>query len=207
MQIVFVHGWGFNASIWKELISHLPQWDMAAIDLGFIAGDEGGVEDIPEDAVIIGHSLGVMWSLKHLPSAPRALISICGFDRFSPPIARKSLELMKRGIGKRPEVQMHQFWNACGIAPFAPKETLNGETLLKGLDWLMHWDARAERQGLTCPVLALAARDDKIVSQDMSNSIWTPDQITWSDTGGHALPMTRPSWCAEQIRCFLERNE
>ena len=44
----------------------------------------------------------------------------------------------------------------------------------EGLDWLMHWDARRAKQALTCPVLALAARDDPIVPPAMSEAMTTP---------------------------------
>ncbi len=70
----------------------------------------------------------------------------------------------------------------------------------------MHWDARAKRGALTCPVLALAARDDAIVPEAMTEAIWQEESgapsVIWSEDGGHALPLRRPEWCARHILDF-----
>ena len=55
---------------------------------------------------------------------------------------------------------------------------------------------------LACPTLALAARDDAVVPQAMSEAIWGSDTIRWSETGGHVLPLKRPQWCARHVFDF-----
>ena len=65
----------------------------------------------------------------------------------------------------------------------------------------MEWDESGARAELACPMLALAARDDEVVPQAMSEGIWS-DNIRWSDTGGHVLPLKLPEWCANHVLDF-----
>ena len=103
--------------------------------------------------------------------------------------------------------QMSHFWRSCGTAPFAQADELSQSALIEGLDGLMNWDGRKGHESLTCPVQVLAALDDEIVSKRMSCDIWGEEKIIWSPSGGHALPLMRPKWCADQIRNFIETNE
>ena len=206
-SLIFIHGWGFNAAIWQGIIARLPGMSATCIDLGYIDGAANSTLEIPDKTVIVGHSLGLLWALKHLPSHPQALISICGFDRFSPPVPRQNLAIMMRGLKRNPMAQMTHFWRSCGIPPFTTAAQLNQSALQEGLQGLMHWNAQAELKSLSCPVLALAARNDEIVGEEMSQSIWKDQQIVWSNEGGHALPLSRASWCAEQIGQFVDQNE
>jgi hypothetical protein len=36
----------------------------------------------------------------------------------------------------------------------------------------------------------------------MSEAIWRSDNILWSDTGGHVLPLKHPEWCANHVLDF-----
>lgn len=82
MHFVLVHGWGFNASIWTPLIAQLGDAETTAVDLGFVgSGGNAGVPDWPEDAIAVGHSLGVLWLLKNGGGRFAGLVSIQGFDR------------------------------------------------------------------------------------------------------------------------------
>ena len=201
MRFVLVHGWGFHAGLWDEFISHLPDADIARVDLGFIKCGPGGVSDWPEDSIAIGHSLGLLWLLKQGQGRFRALVSIQGFDCFSCHIPKSRVLGVQRTLKRDADATLRSFWQACGTEPFASKDALNVEALGKGLDWLADWDARGEREALTCPTLALASLDDSIVPPSMSETIWNGDVI-WSEVGGHALPLARPDWCASQVIDF-----
>ena len=211
MKLVFVHGWGFDAKIWDGIASHFKDMEVSRIDLGFLGEPSGGEvsgdsAQISGDAVVIGHSLGAMWALKNMTEPPRGFISICGFDRFSPPVERKLLTMMKRGMAQKPDVQLNHFWRNCGIAPYSAPQNINPQALAKGLDWLMNWDARMEFAQLQCPCHTMAAKDDQVLPFALSCKIWGEDYVQWSEEGGHALPLTRPKWCADHVRGFLEEN-
>lgn len=214
MHFVFVHGWGFHAGIWRDLIPHLPGAEISLVDLGFVAGAPEGSSDWPEDAIAVGHSLGVLWLLHRAVERAnasatlgfRALVSIQGFDRFCPPILRSRVAGMRRELKRDAGATVGAFWRACGTEAFAPPSALNVDRLDQGLGWLMDWDASEAKAGLDCPMLALAARDDAVVPQAMTESIWDAN-IRWSQKGGHVLPLKYPEWCARHVLDFAHATE
>ena len=201
MHFVLVHGWGFHAGIWAEMAKRLSGAEITPIDLGFVGGGPASATDWPEDAVAVGHSLGVLWLLKQGRSF-KGLISIQGFDRFCPHVPPSRVAALKRGLARDPGGTMQAFWRSCGAPDFAPPEALDIPRLDEGLDWLMHWEAEAAKQTLQCPVLALAARDDAIVPPAMTEAIWQERRIVWSPDGGHVLPLRHPDWCARHVLEF-----
>jgi len=201
MRFVLVHGWGFHAGIWDQFVRHLPDAEIARVDLGFIKGGPAGVSDWHPDSIAVGHSLGLLWLLKQGQGHFRALVSIQGFDCFSCYIPKSRVLGMQRTLKRDADATLRGFWKGCGTEPFASKNALNVEALNVGLDWLASWDAREERRALTCPTLALASLDDSIVPPSMSETVWNGDVI-WSDSSGHALPLLRPDWCASRVTDF-----
>jgi pimeloyl-[acyl-carrier protein] methyl ester esterase len=204
MHFVLVHGWGFHAGIWADVVEHLGPADVTLVDLGFVSrGPEGSVE-WPEDAIAVGHSLGALWLLKHGRGRFKALVSIQGFDRFCPYVPPTRVAALKRGIKRDAPATMESFWGSCGAPGFAPPEALNVERLDEGLDWLMHWNAQDAKKKLDCPMLALGSRDDPIVPPAMTEAIWAEAGIVWSLDGGHVLPLRHPRWCARHVREFAD---
>jgi pimeloyl-[acyl-carrier protein] methyl ester esterase len=206
MRFVLVHGWGFNAAIWRDLSAFMRNSEVTLVELGFIAGGPTGATTWPGDAIAVGHSLGVLWLLQRARQAGRVpfrgLVSIQGFDRFCPHIALSRVEVMRRGLRRDPTQTLKAFWRGCDTEPFATPEALNVERLDEGLGWLMDWDKTKARAALGCPTLALAARDDAVVPVAMSEAIWGADNIRWSETGGHVLPLKHPEWCARHVLDF-----
>ena len=152
MHFVFVHGWGFNPAIWRDVIRNIGNAEVTLIDLGFIAGGPKAAATWPSDAIAVGHSLGLLWLLHrageeegHAPF--RGLVSIQGFDRFCPHIPPSRVAGMRRGLRRDAGQTLDAFWRGCGTEPFAPPEALNVERLDEGLGWLMDWDeSRGEGQ-------------------------------------------------------------
>ena len=204
MHFVFLHGWGFHAGIWADVVKHLGGADVTLFDLGFVAGGPEASTEWPKDAIAVGHSLGAMWLLKRGRGWFRGMVSIQGFDRFCPYVPPSRVAALKRGLKRDAPGTMESFWGSCGAPGFAPPEALNVERLDEGLDWLMHWDAQAAKEKLGCPVLALGSRDDPIVPPAMTEAIWQEAGIVWSPDGGHVLPMRHPRWCARHVREFAD---
>jgi pimeloyl-[acyl-carrier protein] methyl ester esterase len=206
MHFVLVHGWGFNPAIWRDVTGYMRNSEISYVDLGFIAGGPKAAAQWPSDAIAVGHSLGVLWLLHrarqegHAPF--RALVSIEGFDRFCPHIPPSRVAGMRRGLRRDAYQTVEAFWRGCGTELFAPADALNVERLDEGLSRLMDWDESKAKAELACPILALAARDDAIVPQAMTEAIWRSDTIRWSDTGGHVLPLKHPEWCASHVLDF-----
>jgi len=204
MHFVLVHGWGFHAGIWTDVIGHLQGAEITLVDLGFVSGGPKGKADWPSDAIAVGHSLGLLWLLQHGGGRFRGLVSVQGFDCFCCHIPPSRVAALKRGIEREPHGTLQAFWRSCGAAGFALPDALNVARLDEGLDWLMHWDARKAKDELACPVLALAARDDAIVPASMSEAIWQDVDIKWSQDGGHVLPLRHPRWCARHVLEFAD---
>jgi pimeloyl-[acyl-carrier protein] methyl ester esterase len=206
MHFVFVHGWGFNAGIWRDLTGYMPNSASSLVDLGFIAGGPRGVSGWPSDSIAVGHSLGVLWLLHRAAGKDgppfSGLVSIQGFDRFCPPVPRSEVAAMRRALRRDAYRTLEAFWRGCDTEPFAPSAALNVERLDEGLGWLLDWDARDAKAQLACPTLALASRDDAVVSGAMSAAMWGEDRIHWSETGGHVLPLKHPKWCADHVLDF-----
>lgn len=160
--------------------------------------------DWPADAVVVGHSLGLLWLLREGRGRFKALVSIQGFDCFSCHVPRSRVEAMRRGLRHDAPAMMHSFWAGCGSEDFAPPEALNLARLEQGLSWLADWDGREAKTALRCPMLALAAKDDAIVPEAMSQAIWGATEIKWSPDGGHVLPLRQPKWCADHVRDFAD---
>jgi pimeloyl-[acyl-carrier protein] methyl ester esterase len=202
MHFVLVHGWGFHAGIWADFLANLGDAEARLVDLGFLSGGPRSVEDWPPDSIAVGHSLGLLWLLERGGRRFRALVSIQGFDCFSCHVVPTRLAALKRGIERDSAATMHAFWRSCGAAGFALPDALNVDRLSEGLDWLSHWDARKLNADLTCPKLALAARDDPIVPAAMTEAVWQDMPVVWSPDGGHVLPLRHPRWCARQVLEF-----
>jgi pimeloyl-[acyl-carrier protein] methyl ester esterase len=206
MRFVFVHGWGFDAGVWEGVAAHLAGHELSFVDLGFLGANAEVGQSWPEGAIAVGHSLGTLWLLRATEEggAPplRALVSIQGFDRFCPYVPRARVASMRRELRRDAASTLQNFWDACGSEPFSDPVSLNTERLDEGLTWLMEWDARTAKERLAYPILALAARDDRIVPQPMSEAIWGGGEMRWSEGGGHVLPLTRPDWCARHVRDY-----
>jgi len=202
MHIVLIHGWGFHAGIWSDVVGHLGDARVTLVDLGFVSGGPPGKAEWPEDAIAVGHSLGVLWLLARGQGRFKGLVSIQGFDRFCPHVAPSRVAALQRGLESDPDATMQAFWRSCGAPGFALPQSLNVPRLQEGLEWLMHWDAREAKEGLDCPVLALAAKDDAIVPPAMSEAIWGGKSLVWSPDGGHVLPLIHPRRCAKHVLEF-----
>jgi len=199
MHFVLVHGWGFNASFWSPLIAQLGDAETTVLDLGFVRGGDTGGEDWPEDAIAVGHSLGVLWLLKHGEGRFRGRGSCQGFDRYCPHVPRSRVIALKRGLDRDPTGTMEAFWQSCGAPDIAPPSAIDPDRLRDGLDWLLQWNAEDARKSLRCPVLSLATRDDVIVPPAMTEAIWGKENVVWLPQGGHVLPHKFPEWCASHV--------
>lgn len=209
MKLVFVHGWGFDASLWRDLCAALPDFETETVDLGFF-GHPRDVKPNGEDVIAVGHSLGFLWLLHERPFDWRALISVAGIPRFTKApdyrfgVDSRLLEATAARFAADPSETLGDFLARCG-ARGQGHNGVDRARLAEGLSWLKDWDARDVLKSETAPVLAVYSKDDAIVPKDLSEEIFArrPDTArAVAESGGHALPLNRPQWCAEHIRDF-----
>ena len=203
-MILFVHGWGYDASFWDPLRKALNM-PSAALDLGYF-GPAGTT--MPDGiAFLVGHSLGFLWlarqvALKHLP-----LIGINAFPRFEeaegyrPAVAPRVLERMRRRVLTDPRGVLAEFWQRAG-AP-GPSNSPKTAALAEGLDHLATWDERENLGTHTRSIRLIAGEEDAIVPAAMTKVAFGDFTIEWLP-GGHALPRTHARDLARLIRPTME---
>jgi len=204
LPLVLVHGWAFGPDFWAPLQRELGATDALTLDLGFFGPEALNLPDEP--FVGVGHSLGLLWLLRHAPDRMAALVSLGGFGRFDVPAG--PTRAMRRGLSRAPAQVIAAFHQACALPDeLAPDATRMAQArpdhLAQGLDWLLQWDERPALDGFSRPLLALAAADDAIVPPDLSR-VSFPNTLVMLDSGGHAFPASRPAQCALHIAPFLE---
>lgn len=210
-HLVFVHGWGFDSSLWDDVIAELPDFDCEVIDFGFSGRPKSPRANGMEPAIAIGHSLGFLWLLHEQPFAWRGLVSIGGMPRFTKAadyrfgIDQRLLEATIARFDEEPGETLSQFLIYCGGG--SPASYIDPVRLRAGLGWLKEWDARRHLADESSPLLALYADNDAIVPKQLSDDVFgdrpNTKRVVRSD-GGHALPLTEPGWCAAAIREFVE---
>lgn len=208
-RITLVHGWGYDATLWRAVLPLLAGLDVEVADLGYF-----GRPALPEPSaaprIAVGHSLGTLWWLTAAAPPWQTLVAIGGFARFTAApdfpqgVAPRVLERMRRRFATTPAVVLADFRSACGdqanATPPLPADT---RALTQGLAVLSASDGRSALAQRQDDVIALAAHDDAIVPAAMSAAAFAalPDgKLHWLDSGGHLLPLTQPQTCADLIR-------
>ena len=199
MNIVFVHGWGCDASYWDHVANNLSEFSIQRVNLGFV-GAGVCVSEIEEPSMFIAHSLGTMWALKHYRGLMRGLVAINGFPCFADHTDPKTLRSMILRLQRTPQKQMEDFWDVCDLQHH---DRLQISTLLKGLASLKDWDLKTELENLTCPVMSLVGRNDPILNYDVMMRDWAKYEMHIAQDGGHSLPISHAQWCAEKIKIFI----
>lgn len=202
--LVFVHGWAFGPQFWMPLLRELGVRHAITLDLGFFGPEDLDLPDEP--FVAVGHSLGLLWLLRHAPDRLVALVSLGGFGRFDVPAG--PTRAMRRGLSRDPAQVIKAFHQACALPPGlaldeATLAKARPDHLSQGLDWLLQWDERPALEAFSRPLLALAAADDAIVPPDLSRASF-PNNLVMLDSGGHVFPGSRPAQCALHMAPFLE---
>ncbi len=212
VQLVLVHGWGFDAKVWDPLCDLLGDTVTRVHDLGFFGHPMTAHPDAGTPVIAVGHSLGFMWLLRQRPFPWDALVSICGMPRFVSAtdyplgVAPRLLERMAARMKREPQATVDDFRHRCGVGT-AP-EGLDGLRLNEGLDWLRQWDLRDHLAAETVPLLALGGEEDAVVPWALTEGIYggRPETtLHCAPRGDHGLPQTQPQWCAEHLRALVSR--
>ena len=207
-RICLLHGWGYDAGLWREVVPLLDGCEIEVADLGYF-----GPAQLPQTApptalrIAVGHSLGALCWLTQTALPWRALIAIGGFARFCATpdfphaVAPRVLQRMRQRFDVSPAAVLADFHTACGGAgPALPADT---QALAAGLALLEELDGREMLAQRRNAIWALAARNDAIVPAAMSAASFQAlpaARLRWLDDGGHLLPLTQAQHCAALIR-------
>lgn len=204
MIVRFLHGWGFDRTVWARVLPLLPDLDCRVDDRGYFAAPE----TVDAGEVAVCHSFGTLRALA-APRGIRALVAINGFDTFAaragfPGVPARLIDRMLARFDTAPDAVVAEFRQRCGVADTPPLR--DTATLRADLVELREADRRA---ACALPVLALHAADDPIVLPPMQAALFAaaPElETTRLAAGGHLLPLTAPEACAAAIRRAVERR-
>lgn len=209
MKLLFVHGWGFDRTIWSKLAGLLDRWPILFLDRGYFGEPN---EPPPTDPfVAVAHSHGAMRTLANLHDSCRGLIAINGFDRFAagedfPGVPYRVLERMIAGFEVDPGAVLAQFRARCGCdSVFADFAT---SLLHTDLIDLRDGDARASVRDCGFPILSIQSAADTILPPAMREAVFSgaPQlQRMTHPAAGHLLPDDDPDYCARAVAGFMER--
>lgn len=203
LELVFIHGWGFDARFWDALAERLPQFGQHRVELGFF--NENPATEIPDarEKILVGHSLGFVRGIKR--EGWKGWIAINSFSRFDDCVPPANLREMRLRLQKDPAKTLQGFYQMIGAEPHAG--TPNMERLRDGLDELRDSDLTDVVSTLNVPGLVLAGGNDPLVPQKPSQKLGSyAEQFMLNETGGHHLPQSAPDWCASMIVEFTAAN-
>jgi len=200
--LLFLHGWGFDSSIWTPLRAALPEYDSVAWDRGYFAPPTA--PEIEGPVLAIGHSLGALLLAAGAPRASIGLVAINGFDRFAgdEAVPTRVMERMRKRFAEAPAEVLADFRARCGAGD-APR-IFNAAMLAADLTLLAEADARGV---FPAPTLALQGADDPILNSQMRGLVFAGAARETFPEAGHLLPLTHSGWCADRIRAFADTLE
>ncbi|MDR7101722.1 alpha/beta fold hydrolase [Croceicoccus sp. BE223] len=207
--LLFLHGWGFDFTVWRDVAARLDGYPMAFAERGYF----GAVGDaMPEGPVLaVAHSFGTMRLLADVPARCIGLVAVNGFDRFAaapetPGVPVRVIERMQARLAEDAARTLADFRARCGTEE--PAGGIVGEALERDLRALRHDDLRAEAGRLAAPVLSLQGALDPVLPPAMRDVVLAEaariERRTIAD-GGHLLPLTHPDACADAVRAMAER--
>lgn len=206
-RITLLHGWGYDATLWRDVLPLLDGLDVEVCDLGYF-GDVRLPQACEDPRIAVGHSLGALWWLaSDLPW--RALVAINAFPRFTATgdfpqgVAPRVLDRMRKRFAEAPAAVLADFQTACGgPGPALPADTA---PLAAGLETLGRLDARDAWAARAADIRLLAGRRDAIVPPVLTETAGAMlSKLRWIEDGGHLLPLTHPKECAALIREVVE---
>lgn len=209
LSLLFVHGWGFDASFWDPLRSTLGDPAGAAADLGYF-----GAPFAPQPVgpvLVVAHSLGAMLALADPPPGCVGLVAINGFDRFGagqdfPGIQRRVIDRMLAKLERDPAAAVADFrTRSGGDTAFGSPDA---RRLANHLLLLRDGDERSRSAAWPWPLLALHGERDPILPSSLRSIVFhgAPRLERHSHAeGGHVLPLSHPDWCARGLLAMLGR--
>jgi pimeloyl-[acyl-carrier protein] methyl ester esterase len=203
ITLLFVHGWGYDASFWRPLRQALGYQPSIAADLGYFGAPHW--PKIAGPVIAIGHSFGALMLLRNPPPNCQALIAINGFDRFTqcddaPGVPPRILDRMLDKFDLEPRKVLAEFHERCGEP--GPLGRADKGRLRDHLALLRDADERRRSAAWRTPIFSLQGGCDPILPPAAHDQLFAgAGQVTRfvHPSGGHVLPTTDPSWCMSRI--------
>jgi pimeloyl-ACP methyl ester esterase len=233
-KIVLLTGWGFFPTIWNSFVENFfISVDFIRIDLLDICRSSPTLELIqaelekliPQNALIIGWSLGGLFALNfcaRYPEKSATLITMGCSPKFIaednwPGISPQNIAILSQQLEQDIDSLAKRF-TAEVLYPAKNRTVRNTlmqtscieknhqDVLLILLNLLTTLDLRNDFQALAKPSLHLLGNQDALVPASIANQLKQLNakaQIEIIDNAGHALFLTHPQICFDRIQYFL----
>ena len=204
VRLRFLHGWGFDASFWAQVIAEMPDMKIDCDDRGYF--DRETIPKANAPFIFVTHSFGSMRALSGPKALCRGMVAINGFDRFTPGVPPRVVERMISKFESDPTAVLGDFRRRCeDYSTFGPP---NIERLRTDLIALREMDCTAASAAWSTPTLSVQGAADPILSAAMRQEAFAEmpivERIT-HPTGGHLLPISAPRYCARAIEAFAAK--
>ena len=206
VQIIWSHGWGFNAAFFKPLCQKLACYQHFVIDWGYFGEPHLPLIDLNKPIIGIGHSLGLA-KLLSLKLPLHSLISLGGVTHFAQSktfpagTPKRILARMQAKFCLQPQQVLADFYTSCGYSapPFdlINLESMKTELLQQDLNQLMTLSAPLPE----IPILAIAADADQVCSLSQQQAQFNNLKIIQAQ---HYFPHNDPVQTAALIQQFLQ---
>ena len=240
-NLVLIHGWGMGSEIWQQWLPLLNQchnihlFDLPGFGNNTSTEWPGGNQlleaidkALPENAVVVGFSLGGMLAVKlaeRFPGKIKALITIASNatyvqrDQWPEAMPEKTYQAFYQLVSEKTELAMKRF------SGFLVKGANDEKALLKSLRHLNHKsDSHCLSHALLClsaldnrqtikdnplPSLYLFGEKDILVPVDAAHKLaeQTPGCVEVINQAPHAPFLSHPEATWQKIKAFLSRLE
>lgn len=208
LTLLFLHGWAFDRSLWRDVIARLAPFRCVAADRGYFGEPVTPETDGP--VVVVAHSLGAMIALLNPPGDCRGLVAINGFDRFiagpnHPGVGGRIVDRMLDRLAAEPDQVVCDFRRRCGEDEVS--EAINAERLQADLQFLRDGDCRTQAAVAPFSILSLHGACDPILPPSLRSAAFAGSarlETATCQDGGHLLPLTHADWCARMIEQFSD---
>lgn len=222
--LVLHHGWGFDATALESLATKLREITpyVHSLDAGFFVDTLQQQPIVPLcwppslSLIAVGHSFGFATLLQKRGISWSAAVSIAGFTHMlstvsgMPGVTTEEFAALAAGLREEPTICLGDFHRRCGLPPRL-RHRLPTAPSLHGLFRLaeaLHDLAHLALRMPDIPILALAARRDRIVPPTLTEACFSSSserrRLLWHPTAPHALGLIEVDWCRTAIATFIE---
>ncbi|HEY5653134.1 MAG TPA: alpha/beta hydrolase [Pontiella sp.] len=209
--LLIISGWAHGLETIRPLGHTLSdQFDIQLITGAQVLKDQA----IPDVDYIIAGSMGGLLSLELLPEASKKLILIsstakfCTGEGYPCGTPEKIIKRMILQLKKNPRAVLTEFYKNVHFPapPLTPTPKTDLDSLVKGLEYLLHSDVRKKVPEIKIPVLLMHGENDRIIPPQATEWLHRnlpKSQIKIFRNAGHALPAHQFAEIIADIRSFL----
>lgn len=225
-NLIFLPGWGFQASIWENVAKQMPDFECKLMHLPELASVDHVdailqhlQSNVPEQSVMIGWSLGGLLASRFcylFPNKVKQLILVNASPKFvedenwvgiSSAMSRKFVKHATRNLVdvKQKFFQQIQYPDVSATFQSAliKHQILDDDKLKFYLSILFDVDFRAELASLSMPIHVISGIDDPVVKRESIEQlkILNPSiSITLVPNAGHTILMTHQEMLINYLR-------